>query len=263
MKSGNDILKTYSQHWFSEDVEMEDDTSFVKLNDALAAMEEHATQFQSSPKYIDELYLLQKSINAADPFGNDILIKDLKKQIDSIISKAETPGNVSPQAAVVAEEKFFTTDEVWRMYSEDPAYGHKSYKEFAEENGWVMVRLKAAPTPTEEQEVTIGRLIREAIALHELNPDIVEKELKLPVGVVTKLMNDEIYTNSVPVVLFKNLILSLHIPLKKIEAAMLPTFKLLVSKETPESLKKKPHGYALWENEESVIKYTERLKEII
>lgn len=64
----------------------------------------------------------------------------------------ETPGNVSPQAAVVAEEKFFTTDEVWRMYSEDPAYGHKSYKEFAEENGWVMVRLKAAPTPTEEQD---------------------------------------------------------------------------------------------------------------
>lgn len=99
MKSGNDILKTYSQHWFDEDAEMEDENSFVKFNDALAAMEEYTSQFQSSPKYIDKLYLLQKSINAADPFGNDILIKDLKKQIDSIISKVETPGNVSPQAA--------------------------------------------------------------------------------------------------------------------------------------------------------------------
>lgn len=121
------------------------------------------SQFQSSPKWVDELYLLQKSITAADPFGYDVLIKDLKKQIDSIISKVETPGNVSPQAAVVAEEKFFTTDEVWRMYSEDPAYGHKSYKEFAEENGWVMVRLKAAPTPTEEQDKEVKEVsIREA-----------------------------------------------------------------------------------------------------
>lgn len=101
---------------------------------------------------IEELYLLQRSIKAADPTGFDVLIKDLKKQIDSIISKAETPGNVSPQAAVVAEEKFFTTDEVWRMYSEDPAYGHKSYKEFAEENGWVMVKLSPAPIHTEEQD---------------------------------------------------------------------------------------------------------------
>ena len=110
---------------------------------------------------------------------------------------------------------------------------------------------------------TIGKIITEAINLHELNPETVGKTLDFPDGVITKLMSDEFYTNSVPVVLFKNLIMSLHIPFSTIEKAIIPTFNLLKSKETSETIKKKPHGYELWENKESVIKYTNRLKELM
>lgn len=110
---------------------------------------------------------------------------------------------------------------------------------------------------------TIGKLITEAIRLHELQPDVVERVLDFPTGILKKIMDDEYYTNSIPVILFKNLLLSLHIPFSKAEAAMIPTFKVILEKETPESLKKKPAGYLLWENEESVMKYTKHLKELM
>jgi hypothetical protein len=113
------------------------------------------------------------------------------------------------------------------------------------------------------REMTVGKIISDAILLHELSPSVIEKELKLPNGVITELMNDNIYTNTIPVVLFKNLLLSLHIPFNIVEPAIMPTFNFLVSKETPESLKKKPMGYRIWENEYSLIKYTNRLKDLM
>lgn len=109
---------------------------------------------------------------------------------------------------------------------------------------------------------TIGSIITDAINLFEFEPSFLGKKIGLTEGTVRKLMNNEIYTNNVPVRLFCNLVLVLHIPISKIESAMLHTFRLLVSKETPESIKKKPVHYQLWENEESVIKYLTRLKEI-
>lgn len=113
-----------------------------------------------------------------------------------------------------------------------------------------------------EEIETIGKIISEAILLHELNPSVVEKQLGFPKGVIGKLMNDEYYTVSVPVVLFKNLIQSLHISFSKIEMAMMPTFKLMLSKETSESIEKKSPHYSLWENEECLNKYLIRLREI-
>jgi len=110
---------------------------------------------------------------------------------------------------------------------------------------------------------TIGQLLTEAITLNELKSEVIEQELGFPSGIITKLMNDEYYTNSVPVVLFKNLILSLHIKPSEVYKAMTPTHKIVIAKETPETIKKKPHGYQLWENEESVNKYTEHLKKLI
>jgi len=110
---------------------------------------------------------------------------------------------------------------------------------------------------------TVGQLITEAIYLHELNPDTVEKVLKLQTGTLAKLMSDDFYTNNVPLVLFRNLILSLHIPIDEVEAAMLPTFNLVKSKETNESLSKKPKNYMLWECEESVLKYTNSLHQLL
>jgi len=111
----------------------------------------------------------------------------------------------------------------------------------------------------EVAEVTVGKLLTDAMNLHELDVDIFEKEIGLPNGIMTKLMKDEFYTNSVPVVLFKNLIISLHIPIDKVLKAIPNTFKVVASKETPESIRKKPHGYMLWENKEALKKYTDRL----
>ena len=110
---------------------------------------------------------------------------------------------------------------------------------------------------------TIGQLLTEAITLNELKAEVIERELGFPDGIITKLMIDEFYTNSVPVVLFKNLILSLHIKPSEVYKAMIPTHKVVIAKETPETINKKPHGYQLWENEESVNKYTEHLKKLI
>jgi len=117
--------------------------------------------------------------------------------------------------------------------------------------------------PADDAPKTIGQLLTEAFTLNELKADVVEKELDFPAGIITKLMNDDYYTNSVPVVLFKNLILSLHLRLSEVYKAMIPTFKVVLAKETPETIKKKPHGYQLWENKDAVIKYTAHLKAII
>lgn len=115
----------------------------------------------------------------------------------------------------------------------------------------------------ESSHNTVGELITNAINLHELNPSVVERELKLPGDILTRLMNDECYINNFPVVLFKNLLVSLHIPFLQVESLMLPTFRKILSNETKDSIKKKPHGYQLWENEQSVIKYTDKLKDLM
>jgi len=118
------------------------------------------------------------------------------------------------------------------------------------------------------QEETIGKIITNAMNKHELNHIIVDRELKLH-GHLIDLMNDDCYTNTVPVVLFKNLLVSLYIPFETIEAAMLPTFKLVQSKkDSPANRKKIAVGYIkisnrLWANEESLMKYTSKLKEIM
>ena len=93
--------------------------------------------------------------------------------------------------------------------------------------------------------------------------ETVEKVLDFPKGYIRKIMNDEVYTNSIPVVLFKNLLVSLHIRFWEIAPAFIPTYKLLKSKETKEDLKKKPYGYMLWENEEALYKYTLHLNELM
>ena len=110
---------------------------------------------------------------------------------------------------------------------------------------------------------TIGQLLTQAITLNELKAEVIERELGFQAGIITKLMSDEYYTNSVPVVLLKNLILSLHIKPSEVYKAMIPTHKIIIAKETPETIRRKPHGYQLWENEESVNKYTEHLKKLI
>lgn len=43
----------------------------------------------------------------------------------------------------------YTTDEVWKIYSQDENFATKSYSQFAKENDWVMIK-KGAPTNSED-----------------------------------------------------------------------------------------------------------------
>lgn len=118
-------------------------------------------------------------------------------------------------------------------------------------------------TVQEEEGLTVGEIISEAIRLHELNPVNIEKQLGFPINSITGIMNNECYTNTIPVVLFKNLLISLHISFEKIEPAILRTFELIKSKETSESINKNPAGHLLWENKESLTKYINKLKDLM
>ena len=109
---------------------------------------------------------------------------------------------------------------------------------------------------------TVGEILKRQMKLHELKVSVVDKEIGL-LNNLQKLMDDEFYTNSIPVLLFRNLLVSLHICFDEIEPLMIPTFRKILSKETPETIKKKKSGYMLWECEEAVIKYTNHLKELM
>lgn len=131
---------------------------------------------------------------------------------------------------------------------------HQVFLKFAESN----------PVLFGIRDATVGAILTGAVKLHKLeNLTFVESVIGLPEGVLLKLMNDEYYTNSVPVVTFMRLLQSLTITFSKIEPVMMPTFKLLLSKERPETIRAKPPHYQLWENEESVTKYTKRLGELM
>jgi hypothetical protein len=112
------------------------------------------------------------------------------------------------------------------------------------------------------QADTVGEILKRQMKLHELKVSVVDKEIGL-LNNLQKLMDDEFYTNSIPVLLFRNLLVSLHIRFDEIEPLMIPTFRKILSKETPDTIKKKKSGYMLWECEEAVIKYTNHLKELM
>ena len=110
---------------------------------------------------------------------------------------------------------------------------------------------------------TIGQLFTEAIKTNGMNIETLERQFNVTPGLIQQIMNDEFYTNSVPIIIFKNMVLLLNINKEDVYSAMIPTFRFILSKETEESIKKKDPNYMLWENEESVLKYTDRLKEIL
>lgn len=109
---------------------------------------------------------------------------------------------------------------------------------------------------------TIGELLKNSMEVSNLDIYTIESNIKLPHGILSNLLNDNYYTNSVPIILFRDLILFLNISIEDIKEAMIPTFRLIVSKETLLTIKNKSSNYLLWENEESVNKYSSRLEEL-
>ena len=126
---------------------------------------------------------------------------------------------------------------------------------------WQLSRSSSVPSAIE----TVGSILKKQLATHELDWQKVADKMQIPVDVMEKVLADEYYTNSIPVVLFKDLLLSLYISFAAIKPAMYETIKLLVSKEPPfeKQDNKKRTAQALWENEEALTKYVTLLQKIM
>lgn len=135
-----------------------------------------------------------------------------------------------------------------------------------EREGWTCKRYPTFQSYKKSlfnEPVTVGRIISQKLLLNNLKAKPIGYQSKIPIDSMRGLINDKIYTNSIPVVLFKNLLDILHIDYDAILPAMFATFKHLKATETKEDIKQKPHGYMLWENEESLTKYANHLKELM
>ena len=70
-----------------------------------------------------------------------------------------------------AEMKFLNPDAKIMTYPE--LYDYKTIEELFSENKKIMNVIQL-------REMTVGKIISDAILLHELSPSVIEKELKLP-----------------------------------------------------------------------------------
>jgi hypothetical protein len=133
---------------------------------------------------------------------------------------------------------------------------------------------------------SFGQLLQQA--MHNLNvtEEVIAEKSKIPVSVVADLKNDAIYTNNVPIVLFKNLLSALGLSFKPVETAMRKTFEILqnqvavrgdnpsgfspafrkgyyTSRESFTKNSPKTDGKELFENKEALEKYLSRLNELM
>jgi hypothetical protein len=135
-------------------------------------------------------------------------------------------------------------------------------------------------------ELSFGQVLQQAIVNAGTTDEAITESLQFPVNVIVDLKKDTIYTNNVPIVLFKNLLVRLNISFQVAERGIRKTFDILKSqislKEaefsgfTPafrkgfhssrESIVKttpRSDGKELFENKEALDKYLERLHELM
>lgn len=130
---------------------------------------------------------------------------------------------------------------------------------------------------------SLGQTISNQLTELKLSVEQLAKSTLVPVEVVEALIKDDIYTNNVPIQLFKRLSEELKISFITIEQSIKKTLQLLAEKSQPTDLtpqpafrkgfyhsrnasghsSKKTDGRELYENAESMEKYIARLKELM
>lgn len=133
---------------------------------------------------------------------------------------------------------------------------------------------------------SLGDLLHEAMGEKKISVQGLAQDLKITESVIEDLRADKIFTNNVPVVFIKNIMLALDISFKKAETAILKTFELLKSQAVIEAVNfrsmqptfrkgyyasrensawsnKMAESRDLFENEEALKKYLLRLDELI
>lgn len=134
--------------------------------------------------------------------------------------------------------------------------------------------------------LSFGQLLQQVMGNLNITEEVVAEKSKLPVSVIVDLKNDTIYTNNVPIVFFKQLLLALNLSFKPVEEAIRKTFEMLQSQvslkssnlsgfspafrkgyyTSRESLSKNSpntDGKELFENKEALEKYLTRLNELM
>ncbi|MEO7048688.1 MAG: hypothetical protein ABI091_25530 [Ferruginibacter sp.] len=135
------------------------------------------------------------------------------------------------------------------------------------------------------QQVSFGQLIKEALQSNKIESDNLAELTGLPVPVLKELQADTVFTNNVPIVFLKKLLNSLNISYQAAEQAIRNTFELL-QQHVPSSasyngvtpaFKKgnfssresfiknipKTSGKELFQNEEALNRYLNRLNELM
>jgi len=134
--------------------------------------------------------------------------------------------------------------------------------------------------------LSFGQLLQLAMQNLNTTDEVVAEKSKLPITVIADLKNDSIYTNNVPIVLFKGLLTNLNLSFKPVEEAIRKTFEMLQSQVGIKSnnfsgfspafrkgyytsrellSKNAPNtdGKELFENIEALDKYLARLNELM
>lgn len=131
---------------------------------------------------------------------------------------------------------------------------------------------------------SLGQVVQEKLQQLEITPAQLSDTVKLPVQVIDKLLADDLYTNNIPIVLLKNLLNYLNIKFTTAEKSIRKTFELLQGKvfnhdvhalapafrsslHTSKSITFPSHktsdGKELFENNEAMEKYLNRLNELL
>lgn len=132
---------------------------------------------------------------------------------------------------------------------------------------------------------SLGQLIRKKMTEAGTAPENLSAGMALPLQVVQNLLEDKIYTNNIPVMLFRRLLGTLHISFNAAEKAIRRTFDLLQNSVTPQSASSSLYpamrknmsamrednlyvnvqsgAKELYENKEALDKYVNRLQELM
>lgn len=133
---------------------------------------------------------------------------------------------------------------------------------------------------------SLGQVLQQQLSASAVTADELASNVKLPAKVVADLLTDTIYTNNVPIVLFKNLLSYLNVSFLTAEKGIRKTFEMLQSKLSPDNpgyglqptfrsglfmskaenalpLLKATDGKELYENKEAIEKYINRLSELL
>jgi hypothetical protein len=130
---------------------------------------------------------------------------------------------------------------------------------------------------------SLGQSIAHQLAELKMTVDELAKNNQLPVEVVQALVLDDIYTNNIPIQIFRKMMEQLKLNVSDVERSIRKTLQLLAEKThakelslqptfrkgfyhsrgTSSQANKRTDGRELYENSESMEKYINRLKELM